>query len=180
MPALESYEFALIATGPEDLTEALLDRLYECGCDDATASMRYGILYLQFDRTAESIEAAILGAIASVRKADRSIHVVRVDECNLVTQSEIARRIGQSRQSVNQYIAGQRGPGNFPRPECDLAEDTPVWAWCEVSQWFVEHGILEPKDSWSAKVVHAVNTALEAKQQMKKHPALVKRINKAL
>ena len=53
-----------------------------------------------------------------------------VDRCNLVTASDIARRIQRSRQLVHQYMTGQRDPGRFPPPECHLTDHAPLWRWC--------------------------------------------------
>lgn len=179
-PTNPEHDFALIATGVDDLSEDLLARIYECGCDDATVSMRHGLVYLEFSRRAPSIEQAILSAIRDVQRADAALRVLRVDECNLVTQAEIARRIGQSRQSVNQYISGARGPGDFPSPACDIDEDNPLYAWCEVSQWFVDNQLLQPEASWNAQVIHAINTSLDAQNQLESHPELVRQIKAAL
>ena len=98
------YDFALIVGGVVGLTPAVEDALFNVGCDDATLSMQYGRLYLEFSRSAISLEDAILSAIQVVRKAGIGAEVLRVDECNLVTASEIARRMGRSRQLVHQYM----------------------------------------------------------------------------
>jgi hypothetical protein len=103
-----------------------------------------------------------------------------VDECDLVTPSEIARRIKRSRQMVFQYIAGLRGPGNFPSPECYLNEKAPLWAWCTVSQWLAENGIIDDEASWNAEVVAAINVWLESGRQRERNPALVEEIAKKL
>ncbi len=136
------YDFALILRGVAELTSAIEDTLFIAGCDDATLSMQYGLLYLEFSRSANSLEDAIISAINDVRKARIGAEVLRVDECNLVTASEIARRIGRSRQLVHQYMNGMRGPGGFPPPECHLTDLAPLWAWCAVSYWLVQKNLL--------------------------------------
>lgn len=103
-----------------------------------------------------------------------------MDECNLVTASEIARRVGRSRQQIYQYIKGERGPGGFPAPEYYLAEGSPLWAWCAVSYWFAENNILRPEDGWNAEVVAAINNQLEAQQHRERNPELVEAISKEL
>ena len=42
------YDFALILTGVPELTTDVEDGLFDAGCDDATLSMQYGCLYLEF------------------------------------------------------------------------------------------------------------------------------------
>src|SRR5438128_9043756 len=104
----KEHDFALIVGGVQSLTSDIEDALFKSGCDDATLSIQYGLLYVEFSRTATSMQAAILSAIRDVRKARVSARVLRVDECDLVTPAEIARRIKRSRQLVFQYMNGQR------------------------------------------------------------------------
>lgn len=174
------HDFALIVSGVKDLNQQVEDALYNAGCDDATVSMRHGLLYLEFSRTAPSLQDAMLSAIADVHKAKIGGEVLRVDDCNLVTAADIARRINRSRQLVNQYMTGVRGPGGFPPPECHLSDRSPLWAWCAVSHWLVENNLLRPEESWNAEVTEAINRTLEAGRQKARHPGLVRQVVKAL
>jgi len=174
------YDFALIVSGVAELTPAVEDALFEAGCDDATVSTQYGRLYIEFSRSATSLEDAIIGAIHAIRKAGIGAEVLRVDECNLVTASEIARRMGRSRQLVHQYINGQRGPGEFPPPECQLMDQAPLWAWCAVSYWLVQNNLLRPQESWNAEVVEAINNWLESERQRQRYPQLMETITRGL
>jgi len=173
------HEFALIVSrqvAPNELTEEVEAALFEAGCDDATLSIQRGLFYLEFSRQAPSLQAAILSAIAAVRKAGLGLMVWRVDECDLVTPSEIARRIDRSRQLIHQYMTGQRGPGKFPPPVCHLTEGSPLWAWCAVSHWLVTNDLLRPEEGWNAQVVAAINNWLESAIQKAQNPKLVKEI----
>mgnify|MGYP001038977844 CR=1 FL=1 len=174
------FDFALVVGGVRELTPEVEDALFKAGCDDATVSMRHGRLYVEFSRSAKSFEEAIFSAIRDIRSAGIGAEVLRVDECNLVTASEIARRVGRSRQQIYQYIKGERGPGGFPAPEYYLAEGSPLWAWCAVSYWFAENNILRPEDGWNAEVVAAINNQLEAQQHRERNPELVEAISKEL
>lgn len=176
----QEYDFALIIDGVQSLTTQVEDALFVAGCDDATLSIQYGRLYMEFSREAESFEQAIFSAIHDVRKAKINAQVIRVDDCNLVTAAEIARRIGRSRQLVHQYMNGDRGPGNFPPPECHLMESSPLWAWCEVSFWLAENNIIRPETNWDAEVVAAINNWLEHDRQNERHPDLIKTIQAQL
>lgn len=162
------------------MTTEVEDALFKAGCDDATVSVQYGNLYLEFSRTAPSMKDAILSAIRDVRAAAIGAEVVRVDDCNLVSQADIARRIGRPRQVVHQYISGRRGPGGFPAPECYLTDDAPLWAWCSVSYWLWQNGLIREDDMWTAEVIAAVNNALEQQQQRQRHPDLVQEVAKAV
>lgn len=175
------YDFALIVGGVTELTEEVADTLYNAGCDDATVSMQYGLLYIEFSRSAKSLQEAVISAIRDVEKAPGAFVVLRVDECNLVTAADIARKIGRSRQLVYQYMNGQRGPGGFPPPACHLDDDhAPLWAWCAVSFWLSQNGMLRKEESLNAEVVEAVNRILEERIQFLRHPDLVKEIEQAL
>ena len=174
------YDFALIVGGVVELTPAVEDALFQTGCDDATVSMQYGRLYIEFSRSAASLEDAIIRAIHDVRKAGIGAEVLRVDECNLVTASEFARRMRRSRQLVHQYMNGQRGPGGFPPPEYYLTDHAPLWAWCAVSYWLVQNNLLRPQESWNAEVVEAINNWLESEKQMQRYPQLMETITRGL
>jgi len=155
------FEFALIIAGVTELTDEVLDRLFEAGCDDATASIQHGVLYLEFSRSDASLEHAILSAIHDVTNAEIGAEVRRVDQYDLVTPAEIARRIGRSRQLVHQYIRGDRGPGGFPAPDRQLRGAHPLWSWCSVSRWLAAHDLLQPEQSHHATVLGAINNLLE-------------------
>lgn len=170
------YDFALIVGGVPELTEEVEDALYEAGCDDATVSMQYGLLYIEFSRSAASLQDAILSAIKQVQLAGIGAVVYRVDDCNLVTAADIARRIDRSRQLVHQYMTGQRGPGGFPPPECHITDGKPLWAWCAVSFWLAQNDLLRPEESWDAEVIAAINNELEMIRQRRRHPDLLDKV----
>src|SRR5437762_2493686 len=75
--------------------------------------------------------------VEAVESVD-GLEVVHVDPDELVWASEIAQRTGRSRQSVDQLIKGQRGPGNFPAP-ARHATRNPLWRWSEVEAWFAAY-----------------------------------------
>lgn len=174
------HDFALIVDGVGELTPSVEDALFNAGCDDATLSMQYGRLYLEFSRSAKSLEEAIISAINDVRLAGIGAGVLRVDECDLVTASEIARRIDRSRQLVHQYMSGKRGPGGFPPPECHLTDHAPLWTWCAVSYWLVQNNLLRPEDGWNAEVVEAINNFLGRERQRQRNPELLDEISRGL
>lgn len=176
----QEYDFALIIGGVNELTQAIEDALFDAGCDDATLSICYGMLYMEFSRPAASLKDAILSAIRHVQKAGIGAEALRVDACNLVTASEIARRIGRSRQLVHQYMTRQRGPGGFPPPQYHLAEHKPLWTWSAVSHWLTQNNLLRPEENRNAEVVEAINNALESARQRQRCPDLVNEISREL
>ena len=106
------------------------------------------------------------------------IDVLRVDICNLVTQSEIAKRINRSRQLVFQYITGKRGPGAFPPPVCNIsgANDSPLWYWCEVASWLYDNNMIPEEALREARVLALINDVLELNHQKVVQPELTKEI----
>jgi len=169
------YEFALVLTGIRDVTDEAVNKLYESGCDDATISVRSGRVYATFARKADSIKDAILSAVQDVRSANIGAEVLRIDECNLVTQSEIARRTGRSRQQIHQFILGTRGPGGFPGPACHIC-DSPLWYWCEVSYWLGENSMIPEACVREAETIEVINNVLELRHQKQIRPELAEEI----
>jgi hypothetical protein len=96
------HDFTLVLTSITEITPAVEDALFSAGCDDATIATRSGRLFVTFSRTARSTKDAVFSAIGDIGRACPGVDVLRVDFCNLVTPSEIARKIGRSRQLVHQ------------------------------------------------------------------------------
>lgn len=175
-----NHEFVLVLSGISTLDDRVANALLGAGCDDATISLRFGTIYLSFDREAASLQEAILSAIRDVGRAGIGASVKYVDDCNLVTQSDIARRIGRSRQLVGQYIGGTRGPGQFPGPVCSITEGHPLWMWCEVSGWLYENGIVSEEVLQESRVVAGINSVLDVLHQRQHDPHLVNDVFSAL
>ena len=74
MPA---YHFTLIVDGPDLQDGAIIDRLFEAGCDDAAISRSDGIQYVDFDRDAASLDEAILSAVMDIGHVN-GVSVIRL------------------------------------------------------------------------------------------------------
>ncbi len=177
---VREFDFTLLLDGINELSTDVEDALFEAGCDDATISIRSGRMYLTFSRSAASLKDAILSAIQDVRKSGIAATVLRVDDCDLVTQADIARRIDRSRELVRQYISGGRGPGGFPPPACNLTDNAPLWYWCEVAYWMYENDIIREDDLRDAQDLAVINNVLEIEHQKLAFPELTKEIVDAL
>ena len=129
-----------------------------------------GRIYLTFTRQAPTLREAILNAIADIDRANICAQVLRVDDCNLVTQADIARKIGRTRSLVNQYVSGARGPGRFPAPVCGLSDDTPLWQWCEVAYWLRQNDMISEKAVREAQDTAMINLALDFSYQKRMNP----------
>ncbi len=141
MPTLmkRTYSFTLILAGANPHEESNLDRLFERGCDDATFGERDGVYTATFDREATSFARAIASAMNAVENAVVGLRVARIEPEDLVTASDIATRIGRSRESVRLFFEGRRGEGDFPSPIAWLGNRTRLWSWAEVLPWLERH-----------------------------------------
>lgn len=171
-PSNREFDFALVLSGDVQLTTELEDAIYGGPCDDATLSVRSGRVYLNFSRSAAKMKDAIVEAIADFKASKISGSILRVDDCNLVTQSEIARKIDRSRQLVHQYIKGERGPGGFPPPVCNVADAAPLYYWCEVAAWLWGNDIISESVFRVAQDVAVINSVLELQHQRQHGPDL--------
>lgn len=131
---MKSYEFTLIVDGPDMQSDEIADALYEAGCDDGLVGRVDGIQYVDFDREAASLPDAVLSALTDLESVD-GLEVTRLADATLVSMSDIAERMGRSRESVRLLISGDRGPGGFPPPVTDPRSRYRLWRWFEVSEW---------------------------------------------
>src|ERR1700722_3525504 len=170
--ATQEHEFTLILSGVPELTREVLEAFYEAGSDDALIGIRDGIAFAEFCREADSFQEALLSAIRDVEQAGAKVEHVEPDE--LVTMSEIARRLDITREGVRKRVAGMRGPGNFPPPIGNLTQRSPLWRWSEVVEGRRKHlhpGQAETPESIlggdaeilkdSGSYIAAVNAALD-------------------
>lgn len=156
MPALEigglvntqkSYQFTLILKNVDENTPSLEDSLYDANCDDALINFRNGTVYLDFDRQANSLEEAVMGAIKNVESTSIKAIVANVAPENLVTESEVAKRLHIKRQAVSLWIKGERRKSNpFPKPIMKLSERSPFWKWSEITEWLYKNHLIKEKE----------------------------------
>ena len=134
---MREWTFRLTLAGIA-LTDDELDVLFKAGCDDATFSLeRDGTVLGFFDREAEAQEDAVLSAIHNAESADIGARVLWVtQDDDWLTASEIAKRVGRTRQSIGLLVRGDRGPGGFPAPVARHGSPNPLWSWTEVEAWF--------------------------------------------
>lgn len=175
-PSTTEHDFTLVLADPVELTDSVKAALDEAGCRDATISERSGRLFITFSREADSIKDAILSAIADVRRASIGTDVLRVDYCSLVTQSEIARKIGRTRQMVHQYIVATRGPGTFPPPACVICDGQYLWIWSEVARWLWENNMVKEGVLRDAEEVEIINNVLEFQRQQHRQPDVTRHV----
>ncbi|MGE0191158.1 MAG: helix-turn-helix transcriptional regulator [Planctomycetota bacterium] len=170
-----AHNFTLVLSGVRELDDHLETAVFEAGCDDAVLGIRNGVGFLEFDRLARSLPEAVLSAISDVETID-GVDVARVEPDDLVTASEIARRVGRTRESIRQLAQGERGPGGFPAPEHSLRSQSPLWRWAQVAEWFEStfaEGGIRSLDWENAAFIAVLNSALH----MHRHVPTVSTMN---
>jgi hypothetical protein len=158
---LPEHEFTLVLHGSSVLEPKNLDAWFDAGCDDATFGEVDGIGFADFSRAAPTAPAAILSAVEQIESAVPTVRVIRVEPDDLVNASDIAERLGRTRESVRLLIAGERGPGGFPAPISHLKARGRLWRWAEVAHWTREALEAPLPDTETPIFVAALNDALD-------------------
>ena len=171
---MTEWTFRLTLAGL-DLTDAQLNALFEAGCDDATFSLeRDGSVLGLFDRAAETQEDAVLSAIDDVESAGVGARALRAaQDDDWLTASEIAERVGRTRQSIGQLVRGDRGPGGFPAPAARHGSPNPLWSWAEVEAWFQRYepgAIPAPVPKLSPDFLAELNDLLDLRERRRHSP----------
>ena len=88
--------------------------------------------------------------------------------------------MGRTRQLVNQYVTGARGPGSFPAPACNQSDGGPLWYWREVAQWLWQNNLIEEHVLREAQQLAVINGVLDLKHQRQVDPGLTGEIMESL
>jgi hypothetical protein len=159
---MNDYTFTLRFLNPGDDLDSLSVRVYE-RLDDASllGPDADGSFLLEFDRWAPSLPDALTAALRELGQALPDGQVLRVEEDDLATMADIAKRAGRTPESVRLLVNGKRGPGGFPPAAGRLDARTKVWRWSDVAEWFAEK-LGEPlEDTADSAFLQAFNDALE-------------------
>ena len=70
---MDRFEFQIVLSGVDEMTEEISNALYAVGCDDGTPFSSEGVAAMGFTREARSIEEAIRSAIADIQRAGYSV-----------------------------------------------------------------------------------------------------------
>lgn len=162
---MNDYTFTLCFLAPgrslDDLSTLLYKRIDDAslmGPDDD------GSFLLEFDRHSSNLPDALARALNELLSALPEATVLRVDEYDLATMADIARRAGRTPESVRLLVNGRRGPGGFPPAAGHLDGRTKVWRWADVAEWF-EHALVQLlPDTTESAFLQAFNDALEIRR----------------
>ena len=156
---MSTHHFTLIVDGPDVQSDAVIDALYEAGCDDALIGRTDGIQYVEFDREASGVVEAVLSAVADIERVD-GVKVVRIADAGLVSMADIAARTGRTREGVRLLVTGARGPGGFPPPVTDPRGRYRLWRWSDVERWLAA-SLGEETAAVEDHALAAINASLE-------------------
>jgi hypothetical protein len=140
---MQSFNFLLNLNSRQD-PEELVDQLFEAGCDDATLHQRDGYLFMEFDREAISLAAAIQSALDDIAKVHLTAKAV--EPSDVVNLSEMAERTGKSREYLRSLLAGERKNSPPPAPIAGSNSKNRLWRWSEVSAWLEANTQLIDRD----------------------------------
>jgi hypothetical protein len=136
--AEKEYEFVLVVDGvstEDDEAVAILTDAF-----DGVFSWNRGLYRLAVSGTGRDSYEAASRLLSRLTAALPGLKVVHLDP-ELVGISDIAQRIGHSRQNVLQWVNGERnGSRPFPAPE-GCAGRSLVWRWADVNEWLRPLGV---------------------------------------
>ncbi len=80
---MTEYSFKVILGDVDEIDDAMIEALYEAGCDDGSPWSSQGVAAVDFDRESASLEQAIRSAIADVQKAGYRVARVEIEPSDL-------------------------------------------------------------------------------------------------
>ena len=156
------YDFTLKFKLPDTNGDgdALIEQLGAAGCDDALVGLGIpGRIALNFTRSAESAQAAILSALADVKKAIPLAKLIEVGP-DFVGLTDVAEMVGVSRQNIRKLMLANAA--TFPPAVHDGS--TSIWHLALILQWLQSRGTYQIAQNILevARTAMQVNIAKEA------------------
>lgn len=115
----------------------------------------------------KSVMAASMQVVEQVTAVVPTACPIRVDE-DLVSISDIASRVGMSREAVRNWANGTR-QSNFPIPKGIVGDTIKVWAWSSISNWLNANLSLGDKEYFPTEIEIAQVNAVFSKSQIDLH-----------
>lgn len=180
---MNDYEFVLkfALPDPEGDAEEFLARLEEAGCDDALVGIgKRGRIALEFVRSEESAERAVITAISAVLHAIPGVHFIEAGP-DLISLREVAELAGTSRQNFYKMSANKH---LFPTAAV-IENGTELYHYSDVFAWLRLNGYVQgsQKDldirEETAITIRMVNVALEVHNLPKKITPEIERVVEA-
>ena len=86
---MQTYHFTLIVEGPDMQDEAVIDALFEHGCDDGMVGRSDDVQFIVFDREAAGLVEAVRSAIDDIERIPE-LKVVRIADTDLISNCDVA------------------------------------------------------------------------------------------
>ena len=78
--ALKTHSFTLVFEGRfDELSDDLVNAVWDAGCDDSHISLRQGTLRIAFDREGSSYWAALLSAVADIERTGLGLDLAIIE-----------------------------------------------------------------------------------------------------
>ena len=166
---MNEFEFTLkfsLTSGPLE-PDAYIERLGECGCDDALLGVgKSGRIALLFNRASENALNAVLSAIKDVKHAIPDAQFIEATP-DLVGLTDIAEILGYSRQNIRKLMLKNRT--SFPAPVHE--GKAALWHLSSVLTWLLQ----ENRYSVDEALLHIAKANMQlniAKEAAKLDPSL--------
>jgi hypothetical protein len=165
------FEFTLNIAGVaihsnEDL-ECVSDALYGGACADAFIGSVDEAMFIEFEREAESLQAAIIQAIKDVESTSGFELVVKSIDGDYVSLGEAANYLGVKKSTLSKYKKGNFGGGGFPSPARKASKKDPLWQLWEIAEWLYSKGKVDREALNGAKTISVINSILLTNQLKK-------------
>ncbi|KQZ26901.1 AlpA family transcriptional regulator [Duganella sp. Root1480D1] len=144
-------------TSDDSNHDELIERLGEAGCDDALIGIgQPGRVALEFTREAESAFAALISALADVKRAVPAAKLIEVGP-DLVGLTDVADFVGVTRQNIRKLAV--TNSTSFPTPVHEGSSS--LWHLADVLGWLMKKGTykLAPGTIEIAKTAKQLNIA---------------------
>jgi hypothetical protein len=125
-----TYKVGVVFEGFADRSRGLV----LVGLPEAVLLEAGGVTTVRATVRAPGPAAAVSQLVETVTKAVPAAVPLRVDQ-DLVSVSDIAQRLGRTRESVRLLVDGKRGPGRFPPAIGAVGDGIRVWPWSVVLEW---------------------------------------------
>jgi hypothetical protein len=156
-----TFRFLAVGWSVEELSTQIYGRVPDASLMGPDGD---GSFLLEFDRRSASLARAVTSALHELLKALPGATVLRVEEHDLATMADVAKRSGRTAESIRLLVHGKRGPGGFPPAAGRLDARTKVWRWADVAQWFEQALGEQLADTSDSAFLQAFNDALEIRR----------------
>jgi hypothetical protein len=162
---MNDYTFTLRFLAPGKSAEELSISIYE-RIDDSSlmGPDEDGSFLLECDRRSSNLPRALGATVAELLQTLPGATILRVEEDDIATMADLAKRSGRTPESIRLLVSGKRGPGGFPPAAGRLDARTKVWRWADAAEWFAQ-ALGEPLPGTSdSAFLQAFNDALEIRR----------------